>query len=98
MPGARCAGEPRYVVLCVAAGREEVRHHHDLSRTLGDAGVDRSGQARRGDREVRRCDALPSELPGERARYGGELGVRRALAAAVIDQDHGPPSGGLVHQ
>jgi hypothetical protein len=98
MPGARFAGEPRYVVPGVTAGCEEIRHHHDLARTLGDAGSDRLGQARCSDREVRCSDASPGQPPSERGRDACELGVRGVLAAAVIDQDHGPPAGGLRHQ
>ena len=90
MPCACLAGEPRHVPQRVPAGREEVRHHHDLARSLGDARVDCRGQARRREREMCRRDALPAQAPPERGRDGRELGVRGTFAAAVIDEDHGP--------
>jgi hypothetical protein len=99
MAGARRAGQGGHVARGVAPGPEEVGHHYDLARTPGDAGVDRLGEARPRDREVRRRDAPSRQAPGERSRDRGELAVRGGLAAAVIHEDDGPPaSGQRAHQ
>jgi hypothetical protein len=95
----RLAREPRYVAQRVTPRREEVRHHHDLARARFDAGVDRLGQARARHREVRRRDAPAGQTPLERGGHGGELPVRGALAAAVVDEQHGAPKRArLPHQ
>jgi hypothetical protein len=98
MARARRARELRHVAQRVAAGREEVGHHHDLARARGDAGVDRFGQARAREREMRGADGAAGQAAAERGRDGGELSVRRALAAAVVDEQHGAPGPPLRHQ
>jgi hypothetical protein len=91
MARARLARELRHVAQRVAAGREEVGHHHDLARARRDAGVDRFGQARAREREVRNADGATGQAALERGRDGSELAIRGALAAAVIDEQHGAP-------
>jgi hypothetical protein len=89
--GARLARELRHIAQRVAAGREEVRHHHHLARACRDAGVDRLGHGRALDGEVRRHHPPAGQAARERGRDGRELSVRGALAAAVIDEHHGAP-------
>jgi hypothetical protein len=91
MARARFAREARHVAQRVTARRQEVRHHHDFARARCDAGVDRLGHARACEGEVRRRDAPPGQAPRERRRHRGELAVRGALAAAVVDEQHGAP-------
>ena len=94
-PGCRARaarGEARDVACRVAAGREEVGHHHDLARAGGDAACDRVGRAgQRESRGARSRSCRPGRRARERRSDGGELPVRRALAAAVIDEDDGAP-------
>jgi hypothetical protein len=96
---ARFAGEARHVSRRVSPRPEEVGHHHDLARAGGGAGVDRFGQRGPREREVRRRDLAPGQPAAERRGDRGELAVRCALAAAVIDEDDGAHVGGsALHQ
>jgi len=92
MAGAGFAREARHVAARVAARREEVGHDDDLARAGGGAGVDRVGQGRLREREVRRRDPPPGPAPREHGGDRRELPIRGALAAAVIDEHDGAPA------
>jgi len=98
VPAGRAACEARHVAAGVAAGREEVRHHDDLARTARDARVDRVGDARRHEREVRDGDVASRQPPRKGPGDASELRVRGGLAAAVVDEHHGASAHSGLHQ